>query len=102
MKDILKTENGNYETTFTEKYRKSSPWVAKDPMRIESFIPGTITSIDVKLNDRVEKGDKLLMFNAMKMENTLYSPVSGVVKEIKVEINQAVPKGAELIILAEE
>lgn len=98
MKEILNTENGSYETTFTDKYRAQKPWTAHDPRQILSFIPGTITSLDVKTGDRVKKGDKLLMFNAMKMENTLYAPQDGVIDELCVTVGQAVPKGVVMVI----
>lgn len=97
MKEILNTEHGSYETTLTPKYRAQKPWTARDPREILSFIPGTITSIDVKAGDSVKKGDKLLMFNAMKMENTLYAPQDGVIDQVCVSVDQAVPKGVVLV-----
>lgn len=97
MKEILNTENGSYETTFTPKYRAQKAWTAQDPREILSFIPGTITSLDVKTGDKVKKGDKLLMFNAMKMENTLYAPQDGVIDHLCVTVGQAVPKGVTLV-----
>ena len=41
-------------------------------------------------NDEVKKGDKLLLYEAMKMENTIVSEKSGSVRSIKVKAGDAV------------
>lgn len=99
MKNLktLNTENGAYETTFTRKYEEQKPWERKDPRKILSFIPGTITSIDVKVGQNIVIGENLLMFNAMKMSNQYKSPIAGRVAQINVTVGEAVPKGVVLI-----
>jgi pyruvate carboxylase len=47
------------------------------PGQVGAPIPGAITSIAVELNQRVAKGDKLLVMEAMKMQTTVYAPISG-------------------------
>ena len=44
----------------------------------------------VNVNDEVNKGDKLLLYEAMKMENTIVSEKSGRVKSLKVKAGDAV------------
>lgn len=95
--DILNTENGSYATTFTKKYAEQKPWEPLNPKEILSFIPGTITDIRVEVGQTVAKGDVLLMFNAMKMNNTFKSPLSGKIAKINVAAGAAVPKGIVLI-----
>lgn len=56
-------------------------------------LPGTITSIQVKVGDQVEEGDVLFIMEAMKMENEIPSPVSGTIKAIHVAQNAAVDTG---------
>ena len=56
-------------------------------------LPGTITSIEVKVGDRVEEGDVLFIMEAMKMENEIPSPVSGTIKAIHVAQNASVDTG---------
>jgi len=57
-------------------------------------MPGLVISLQVKVGDSIEAGDALLVLEAMKMENVLPSPTSGIVAEIltapgdKVEKNQ--------------
>lgn len=95
--EILNTENGSYTTTFTKKYAEQKPWERQSPKEILSFIPGTITDICVEVGQTVAKGDVLLMFNAMKMNNTFKSPMSGTIAKINVTAGTAVPKGIVLI-----
>ena len=40
-------------------------------------IPGAITSIAVEVGDRVSKGDRLMVMEAMKMQSTIYAPIAG-------------------------
>jgi len=66
---------------------------------IQSPLPGIILSIDCKIGDTVKKGQKLLVLEAMKMENTIPSDRDGIVSEIKVNEGDSVPEGAELVII---
>ena len=66
---------------------------------IQSPLPGVILSIDCQIGDTVKKGQKLLVLEAMKMENTIPSDRDGIVSEIKVNEGDSVPEGAELVII---
>ncbi|MFI5359971.1 MAG: biotin/lipoyl-containing protein [Halanaerobiales bacterium] len=61
--------------------------------QVRAPLPGTITSIEVKVGDRVEEGDVLFIMEAMKMENEIPSPVSGTIKAIHVAQNASVDTG---------
>lgn len=95
--DKFETIDGVYKTIVPDRIKNKPKWERPDPRRIMSFIPGTITSIDVKVGDSVKEGDKLLMFRAMKMSNTYLSPFSGTVKTIHVSLDEIVPKGRILL-----
>lgn len=95
--DKLRTEDGVYETTFTEKYKKRIGWSAPDQRKVLSYIPGTITQMCVKVGQKVAKGETLLMFNAMKMSNSYGSPMAGKIAKINVQEGQAVAKGVVLV-----
>ena len=69
---------------------------------IKAPIPGKIVSIKCKLNDTVKRGQVLLVLEAMKMENEIYSGSSGVVKEIKVNEGDFVQPGAILILIGNQ
>jgi len=57
---------------------------------IQAIMPGTIVRILVAKGDAVTAGDVILVLEAMKMENELSAPVSGVVKALHVQQGQAV------------
>ncbi|MCC6185868.1 MAG: biotin/lipoyl-binding protein [Chitinophagaceae bacterium] len=64
---------------------------------LKAPMPGMILKILVSPGQAVQKGDPLLILEAMKMENVLKSAGAGTVKAIKVEEKIAVEKGAILI-----
>ena len=70
------------------------------PGDVGAPIPGAVTSIAVELNQDVEKGDKLLVMEAMKMQTTVYAPVAGKVKERLVAVGQTVEPKDLLIVIA--
>lgn len=53
--------------------------------KVMAPLPGNILQFFVKEEDEVKKGDKLLLYEAMKMENTIVSEKAGRVKSIKVK-----------------
>jgi pyruvate carboxylase len=61
-----------------------------DPKQIGAPIPGLIATISVTAGQKVKKGDKLLMMEAMKMQSTVSAPLDGVVDEILVNIGDTV------------
>jgi len=66
---------------------------------LRSPLPGTIIDITCKEGDSVKKGQKLVVLEAMKMENSINADRDGVVKEIKVNKGDSVLEGAELVII---
>ncbi len=95
--DKFNTIDGVYDTIVPESYKARKLWTRPDPKMIHSFIPGTITEVCVRKGDKVNKGDKLLMFNAMKMANTYASPVTGTIRKVHVRPGYIVPNGALLL-----
>lgn len=86
-----------YETILTEKYLKRKPWKPANPKHVLSILPGTVRKIYVKENQKVEVGKKLFVLEAMKMHNTILSPVEGVVKCVNISVDEAVPKSYLMI-----
>jgi biotin carboxyl carrier protein len=60
-------------------------------------MPGLVLSIAVEEGQSVEKGDPLLILEAMKMENVIKAAGDGVVERIAVKKGAAVEKGAILL-----
>lgn len=67
---------------------------------VASPIQGQVTNIKVKVGDKVQKGDVLLIIEAMKLENEVVSPFEGQVAEILVSKGQNV-KAKEPIVIIE-
>lgn len=63
-------------------------------------LPGNISSIVVKKGDQVTEGDVLFILEAMKMENEITAPVSGIVKEIYITQGTAVDTEELLAVIA--
>ncbi len=65
--------------------------------KIKSPLPGAILSIHVKVGDAVKIGQKLMVLEAMKMENNIDSDKEGTVTSIAVNLGQSVMEGDVLI-----
>ena len=63
-------------------------------------LPGNIVQVFVKEGDTVKLGDKLVMYEAMKMENTVTAEKDGVVKNLKVHPGDNVLQGEVLMEIA--
>ncbi|NLB63343.1 MAG: biotin/lipoyl-binding protein [Fibrobacter sp.] len=64
---------------------------------VKAELPGVLTSLLVTEGDEVVKGQVLGILEAMKMENELNAPRSGVVKSIAVKAGNAVMRGDILL-----
>lgn len=64
---------------------------------IKAPMPGLIFELSVKEGDQVKKGDKVLILEAMKMENVIKAAGDGIVKKIHINKGQAVEKNQLLI-----
>ena len=66
---------------------------------VTSPLPGIILDIAVKEGDVVKKGQKIVVLEAMKMENVIESTADGTVTSIKVNKGDSVLEGAPLVII---
>ncbi|HSU56292.1 MAG TPA: pyruvate carboxylase, partial [Candidatus Dormibacteraeota bacterium] len=78
------------DKSLASKIKHRPKAVLTDPLQIAAPIPGLIATIAVTPGHKVQKGDKLLMMEAMKMQMTVSAPVDGVVAEILVNIGDTV------------
>ena len=62
-------------------------------------MPGKVIAVLVGEGDRVEKGQGLVIVEAMKMENEVRSPIAGEVKEVRVKAGDALEAGALLMVV---
>ena len=64
---------------------------------VTTAMPGTIVDVKAKIGDTVEAGDGVLVIEAMKMENEIQSPQSGVVISIHVKKGDSVAPDETLV-----
>lgn len=71
----------------------------EDPSHVGATMPGMVIQVAVKPEDRVKKGQKLMVLEAMKMESTISAPVDGVVRSVLVAPGTQVESGDLLVII---
>jgi pyruvate carboxylase len=60
------------------------------PGQVGAPIPGAITTVYVQEGDEVEKGARLLILEAMKMQTTVYAPINGKIKSVAAKLRDSV------------
>ena len=65
--------------------------------KIKAPMPGLVLEISVKEGQEVLEGEKLLILEAMKMENSIVIHANATIKKINIKKGQAVEKGQVLI-----
>ena len=69
----------------------------KQVKEIKAPMPGLVLEIAVIDGQEVKEGDKLLILEAMKMENSIMIQTDAIIKKISVSAGQAVDKGQVLV-----
>ncbi|MBL7731922.1 MAG: biotin/lipoyl-binding protein [Chitinophagaceae bacterium] len=75
-------------------YGKST---GKHVKEIKAPMPGLVLEVAVTEGQEVAEGEKLLILEAMKMENSIMIPASARIKRVAVKAGQAVEKGQLLV-----
>ncbi len=65
--------------------------------KVKAPLPGNILQVFVKEGDNVKKGDKLLLYEAMKMENQVTAEKEGNIKKVRVKEGDSVLQGDTLL-----
>jgi glutaconyl-CoA/methylmalonyl-CoA decarboxylase subunit gamma len=86
VRSVIQNPEGSHEIKKADQ-PKSNLHQVKAPL------PGTIMQIFVKPGDNVKRNDKLLVYEAMKMENNLVAEKEGTVKAVKVNTGDNVMQG---------
>ena len=62
-------------------------------------LPGTINDIKVKVGDKVNAGDTVVILEAMKMQNNIEAESAGTIASINVNKGDAVMEGDTLVVI---
>jgi biotin carboxyl carrier protein len=72
--------------------------VSNKPIKdIKAPMPGLVLEISVADGQHVNEGDKILILEAMKMENSIMIHINARIKKVAVTAGQAVEKGQVLV-----
>lgn len=82
----LKLEQMGFSTTSTKRIRE-----------IKAPMPGLVLSVAVSEGQAVKEGDRILILEAMKMENSILIHADATIKRVAVRAGQAVDKGQVLV-----
>ena len=111
MKSYTITVNGNtYDVTVEETGStpsvpvKAAAPAAKAPaasgnegsIKVTAPMPGKVLAINANVGDAVKKGDTILVFEAMKMENSVVAPEDGTVASISVAVGDSFEAGVPI------
>jgi biotin carboxyl carrier protein len=78
---------------------RSTAGASHGRQNIAAPMPGKVVRLLVAVGDQVEPGQGLIVVEAMKMQNEMKSPKSGVVVEIKTKDGATVAAGEILIVI---
>ena len=83
---------------------KAAPQAAPVPVSagdttIKAPMPGKVSKVNVKVGDKVSKGDVLMFLEAMKMQNEIAASVDGVIKVVNVSNDENVKPGQVLAVI---
>lgn len=82
-----------------EEVLATSAGKAKKGIRVRAQMPGKIVKVCTQEGSKVEKGDPLIIMEAMKMENQIRASQGGIVKKVAVSEGATVESGAELVVI---
>ncbi len=100
---VFKVNGSVYTSTISDKYDRlidqlgMKIGVAHHSGDVKAPMPGLVLEVAVAVGQTVVKGDKVLILEAMKMENVIKATGDGVVKAVHISKGIAVEKGQLLI-----
>jgi biotin carboxyl carrier protein len=95
-----------YVVELVDERRRALSGVAKGKggggeVTIKAPMPGLVVNVLVAPGDTVAHGQRVVVLEAMKMQNDLTSPRAGVVRAVKTETGQAVSQGQPLVVIGD-
>lgn len=70
------------------------------PAEVRAMIPGVVVAVPVAAGDRVSAGQKLVIVEAMKMQNELLAPRDGVIDRLNVVTGERIEVGDVLLVIS--
>lgn len=100
---FIKVNGKKFKFTVKDKYDELLKSLGMDNLattkvaNLKAPMPGLVINISIEVGQTVQKGDALLILEAMKMENVIKSPTDGIIKNILIKKGDAVEKNQVLL-----
>lgn len=98
----ISLEGNNFQATIRSALQEKANQIlqqksgTKKITEIKAPMPGMIIKILKESGVKISQGETILILEAMKMENDLRAPCSGIIKDVFIKEGTAVEKGAKL------
>jgi biotin carboxyl carrier protein len=92
----LQSEGRLFYGKLEAKVRGGSAQAGSDADLVAQF-PGKVRKVLVKVGQKVQEGDSLLLVEAMKMEFTIRAPYSGEITKMNVQDGQQLSPGVRFL-----
>jgi biotin carboxyl carrier protein len=97
---IIVVVESDRRATLRERARRGGPPVAAaGAVEVRAVIPGRVASVAVAEGDRVQRGQSVVIIEAMKMQNELRAPRDGTVRRVAVAAGATIELGDLLLVL---
>ena len=96
---VVKTATAAPAVSAAAPQPSAAPAPTAGGTTVSSPLPGVILDVCVKEGDAVKSGQKIMVLEAMKMENVIEATADGVIKSIKVNKGDSVMEGTPLAII---
>jgi Acetyl/propionyl-CoA carboxylase, alpha subunit len=100
---MVSSKSGDTEVTVIDPKKLRGSNIAganaDGAAEVKTAMPGKVVRLILSEGAAVEKGDAVMVVEAMKMQNDLKAPKAGVIKEIRVTEGQTVGAGDVLAII---
>jgi biotin carboxyl carrier protein len=83
----------------TLSLRNDEASIIDGPALVNSPMAGKIATVKAMVDSKVEEGQSLMVLEAMKMQNEIASPKTGIVKELYVKHGDLVKAGDKLCLI---
>ena len=94
------TTSDNASATAAPAAQEEKPATASaNGKPVVAPLPGTINDIKVKVGDKVNAGDTVVILEAMKMQNNIEAESAGTIVSINVSKGDAVMEGDTLVVI---
>jgi biotin carboxyl carrier protein len=100
---VIKVNSNTYTVSVRDKYDELLREMGIDASAgkkmndIKAPMPGLVLNVLVENGQSVQKGDAILILEAMKMENVLKAPSDGLIKKIRIAKGDKVEKNQIMI-----